>query len=91
MNVIVIPGIEKVANKEGGLAEASDLLNVWVAPDPIRTDVLFTQGGRRLKRGVRCRERGVGQRLDHHPEVHGGLMHLQLEFDLDGGDPWQLL
>ena len=57
VNVVGIPVFFKgFANGEDRLAEASDLINVWMVLDPTLTDVPLRQGGRRLKKRVRYQE-----------------------------------
>ena len=57
MDVFGVPGlIKKSVKTEDRLAAASHVIDVWVILDPIHTNVVHMQGGRRLKKRVRCRE-----------------------------------
>jgi len=53
VDVFAVPGlIKKLAKTEDRVAAASHLVDVWVVLDPIHSNVIYTQGSRRLKKRV---------------------------------------
>jgi hypothetical protein len=73
----------------GRLEPYSDLSNFWLLLEPIQAHVVEFQVVFRLKRRVLDVEGGDWSKI-HLPEPQGGLVCIEVEVILQGGNPFQV-